>query len=813
MTTKRAANFAARFVVIIYKKRLIYPVDHGKISIIYGQYEYRGSIHFRYDLRGGLKMKRFKRVLSLFLTVCLLVGLLVPGIPVQAASGAVDYTMTAAGTTDNITEDGFINRTKTRYNWGLQKWYILAQRNTMPDGVTRINTTYGMRLGGYVDSWIALVIKAPGDGDYTLKLTHSEWTYGAELALAYIMPMSSSVTEDVIEKTVHESPAFGSVDFYSANTTEFKNNKITTLGTYSFKADEEYVVVFYASEGYDITGGAAYMTFSKITAEKGSAFANAEPDVNAVDLGPVVNEFGMRSQVAVCEVNGYDYYFLPIKGGSMHIYNLDYYCDGDDTTDPFLGTVSTGITNAWGCSAGEDGKIYVTGDAKYVFRYDPITKKSDKLTYSSSYVCGYDVGADAAGNIYIGLNKANAGVAYYEKATGTFHIYEDLDPKGIANDCSAVAWDSQYIYAYVCGPASQHIVKVDKATGNVVKYTDVSEKVGSTGHLIGMNVVDGVLFAGSSNVKNLIAIDVNTWEYVDIGVTCGIKGNVSEEYNGNIYFVGSDRQIYAYNLATKKASQVGMGTSMTLATTVDSFATLDVDEDGADEDVIVTARPANNGCPIVYDITAKKVYEWGEIINTASDAFVTLQDVYSSNDGSNQIFVGAYVSDNCAAYNTVTEDYVNYVTTGQTDSQIMYKGVLYAGNYSYCNLAKIDIHGAPETLMSLSSYGQKRIHCLAAGEDKIFFSTVPADNALGGYLAWYDLATGGTYSVKVSDLDPALADQVILSMTYSGGYLYCGTTVRGGGESTPSRLTSNIFVFDVALKQVVAVHQIAYPYV
>ena len=760
-----------------------------------------------------------KRILSMLLTVCLLMGLLLPGIPVQAASDSVDYSMIDArnlkgAEITDVGTGGVINWTKQQYDDGKLNWYILEYYNNRSDGQTRITSNYGMRMGCNVDSWIAFVIEAPGSGDYTLQMTHSEWTYGAELGVAFVMPMSSSVTKESITKTVHEGAALGSVDFYNANSPDPLNNKTTTLGTYSFKAGEEYVVVLYASEGYDVTGGAAYMIFSKITAVKGISSAATEPEINPVDLGPMVTEFGMRSQIALHEINGYDYYFLPIKGGDMHIYNLDYYCDGDSKTNPFVDTVSTGITNAWGCSAGEDGKIYVTGDAKYVFRYDPITKKSDKLTFASSYVCGFDVGADAAGNIYIGLNKANAGVAYYEKATGTFHIYDGLDPEGVADDCSAVAWDSNYIYAYVCGTTSQHIVKVDKATGDVVKHKDVSAKVGDTGHLIGMNVVDGVLFAGSSSVKNMIAIDVNTWEYVDIGVTYGIKGNVSEERDGKAYFIGSDRQIYVYNIATRKAAKLGIGTSMTLATSVECLMTLDVNKDGKDEDVIVTARPANNGCPIVYGITTKKVYEWGDMINTASGAYVNVQDVYASNDGSKKIFVGAYVSDNCAAYDIKNETYANYVTAGQTDSQIMYKGVLYAGNYSSCTLAQINVNdGTYKSLHTLSSYGQKRIHCLAAGGDKIFFSTVPDGYALGGYLAWYDVKTGGKYSVKVSDLNAALKDQVILSMTYSGGYLYCGTTVRGGGESSPSRLTSNIFVFDVASKKVVAIQEIAYPYV
>lgn len=765
-----------------------------------------------------------KRFFSLLMTLCLLAGMIVPGSFAQAASESVEYNINTGrdlwgSNLDSIeassSKGTFIDWSYEQYDDGKLNWYILAQNNTRSDGKTKLNKSYGIRVGGNVDSWIAIGFEAPGSGTYTMQMTYSESAYGAELALAYIIPMSDSVTKASIESTIDNNGALGCVDFYSATASGY-DNKTATLGSYSFTAGEEYVMILYASEGCDITGTAAYMLFSKFTAVKGTASSSMETEINPVDLGPMITEFGVRSQMAVCEVNGYDYYFLPIKGGQMHIYNLDYYCDGDSSTEPYLGSVSTGITNAWGCSAGEDGKIYVSGDAKYVYRYDPVTKKGDKLTFATSYVCGYDVGADVSGNVYVAVNTAGAGPACYNNAAGTFQYYYGLDPNGIADECSAVAWDADYIYAYVSGndgiSVSKLILKIDKASGELVKYKDVSSK--TTGHLTALNIVDGVLFGGSNNTESMIAINTETWDYVNVGVSAGVKQNVSEELNGKVYFLASDSNLYQYTIATKKASKVGLTSSQQFVTCVNSIVTLDVNGDGKDENVILSSRTAKNGYPLLYDPAAKKLYSWTDMINENSGAYVGSRDVYSSNDGSNMIYMGAYVSNNCAAYNTKTEDYTNYITAGQTDSQIMYKGVLYAGNYSSCTLARIDVaNGSFDALMTLSGYKQKRIHCLAAGEDKIFFSTVPDTYDLGGYLAWYDLKTGAEYYEKVSDLDASLADQVVISMAYSGGYLYCGTTVRGGSDATVRRTTSHFFIFDVANKKVVAIQEIAYPYI
>lgn len=763
-------------------------------------------------------MDKCKRILCLVMTAVIMVGLLVPGSSVLAANETVEYDFIEARTQygseiKNIFGSGFDGWTEEKYNDEVLDWYIGNSTNSRSDA-SKLSSSYGIFHPCNMGDWITVVFRAPGSGTYTLKLDHSLYSSGAELALAYVMPIGDGVNESKIRSTVETTGAVGSVSFQGSTS---YMTETTTLGTYSFTAGEEYAFVLYASEGSSATSATASLMFHKLTAVKGTVADSSEPKAEAMNLGAMVTEFGMRTQVAVAQVGGYDYYFLPIKGGTMQIYNLDYYCDGNDSTNAYQGSVSIGIGNAWGCSAGEDGKIYVTGDAKYVYRYDPVTGKGDKLTFATDYVKGYDVTADKNGNIYIGSAQANAGVAYYDNAAGTFKYYYGLDSQGIADSCTGVAYDDSYIYAFLNGTDSRGtrriIVKVDKATGTVVKEMDVEDILDGSGNLT-LNLLDGVLFGGSTTLKSMIAIDTQTWQHIDIGVDCGVRNNVSDVWNGNAYFVGSSGYIYQYNLEKRKATSLNFTTGQALNASLNSIVTLDTNGDGVDEHIIFTCRPAKDGYPILLDPVKKKAGAWADMLNTSQGEYMSVRDVYPSNDGSNNIYVGAYVCSNATAYNTKTGELTSYVTAGQTDSQIMYKGVLYAGNYATCTLAKINVQeGTYEELTSLSSYKQKRIHCLASGEDKIFFSSVPDTYDLNGYLAWYDLKTGETFASKLSDLNAALENQVVMSIAYTGGYLYCGTTVRGGSSSTPVRTTSHFFVVDVATKKVVAIQEIAFPYI
>ena len=64
---------------------------------------------------------------------------------------------------------------------------------------------------------------------------------------------------------------------------------------------------------------------------------------------------------ALWEVKGHDYYFLPIEGGKMLIFDLDKFVAGED---PLVDTVDTNLYYPTSATVTKDGKVVVGGDGK-----------------------------------------------------------------------------------------------------------------------------------------------------------------------------------------------------------------------------------------------------------------------------------------------------------------------------------------------------------------------------------------------------------------------------------------------------------------
>lgn len=775
-------------------------------------------------------MKLYRKI-ALLLAICTVATVILP-FTVLAADDTVVYkgyqARSLLGGTSNdlnsVAPDGktYRQKLKEEYQKGNINWYYLTEYNTRTNGHLYISSSYGLRIGCNTDSWAAIAFRAPGNGTYNLNLEHyvSEW--GAEVALAYIFP-KPDLEESALNAYIDDVIAAGTPDALLDYHESAARKSATALGSYKFEAGMEYILVLNSQSCYSGDDGvinASYMFFTKLIATKDPVSQTSPTtEIRPVDLGTVTTEFGSRTQSAVCEVNGYDYYFLPVKGGILHIYNLDYYCDNNPKTDPFLGYVTTDITNAWGCSTGADGKIYVSGDAKYFYRYDPLTGKGEKVEFVSKSTAAYDISADQYGNVLLGSNgsTANSGPVYYEAATGKTTTYYNLDARGAASDCSALTKDDDYIYAYMEGTVldvtTRSVFKVEIKTGKVVAELDVTRQMAGVGHLTALTLVDGVLIGGCSGLSSMIAIDTETWKLIDIGISQGCNGEVTPVRNGKAYFIASGLGLCEYDVATRTARNVKKGYGGTaMRVSGGCFVTVDVDGDGADEELIFT----NGGAcaPVFFDTVNSYRGRWDDMVRTEIGASTPIHSVVASNDGSNQIFVGGYVTNNCGTYHPDGEYYSFYTTDGQTDCQVMYEGVLYAGTYSRCTLSKVDLNtGTHTNLMSLSSLNQKRIHTITAGGGKVYFSSIPDTYDLGGYLAWYDLNTGEPYYVKLSEISPLFEDQIIISMAYKDGYLYCGSSVHGGSDATPSKSECYFFVFDVANRKLVAQEKVKYPYI
>jgi hypothetical protein len=688
------------------------------------------------------------------------------------------------------------------YSADVLNWSYAGSVNTEsaylsnPDAAISF-TDAGIQVKSTQGSWAAFKIKSPGEGAYTLSLTHAVATNGANASNVYILPAD---TAD-ISAAIKDAKAAGTVSFYSSEVSGVESGYRTMIGSWNFTAGAEYIVVLEATESCGETTD-AYMIFSRLlTTEGATEFYEKET------LGAFIRDLGMRVHIASFDVNGEDYYFLPIRGGKMLVYNLE--------TMEKIDELNTGVGNAWAVTVDSDGTVFVGGDAKYIYQYDPYTREGKQLGYfTSSSTTVFDIVADENDVLYFtGKNSLYS----YDQKTGKYTlICASLHADG--TDTYSIDYSNGYIYINVYGDANKDgaftkaIVKYDLKAQQVVGFVDISKSLGSKNFVYDIHVAGGdVLIAGTSGLENMIAVDINTMELIDIGIAGGNYGGITEELNGKVYFCAAGVGLCEYDVATRKATKVsGFEDSVvSFRCEVNSVVTI---PSLSPNELLFTCSTSSKGGPIFYDVKTGEKFLFTDL-TLGEGAEYTTRSIINGLPGTNELLIGGYTTSNCVVYNIESKKVTyKYTTAGQTDTQVWCDGVLYAGCYSAGVVVEVDpYNNTTKKLVDLTVTDgqadfvkQARIHGLTAGDGKVFFSSVPTTGQLGGTVGWYDVETGETF------LDwNAVDKQMVISLTYHDGYLYGATSTYGGTSSVSTEKTAVIVVYDVANKTKVGEYEIA----
>lgn len=667
---------------------------------------------------------------------------------------------------------------------------------------------YGLRHMADIDSWYAYTIKSPGNGTFSLSLDHAVFEYGTSECAIYIIekPAAGTDLKALVNKKVLDEEPFASVNMFGVDLIDGIN---TYLGTYNFKADKEYLVIFYTMgprAGY--ANGVGYMMFSHLIAVEGNVGAKENDTIAPLNLGESIFEVGMRGKIGLAEIDGVEYYYLPIKGGKLLVYNLE--------TLEKVAEVTTGIENAWSCEVDSEGTCYVAGDAKYFFKYNVVTGLKETLYHSTAYACVYDIEIQDNGVFYFAHRGAESGggIGKYDPATKEFTWYKKLDPNGIAYTCDGVAYKDGYLYAVVHGSYLDadgnqiwviDLVKLKEDTGEIVTRVDLNpytecrdpEKYSNSKELNYLTIVGDMLIGGDTYLNHFICFDVNTMEYLDLGIIMGSAGEVSEVRDGKAYCILYGGGLVEIDVEAKTASYVQGFSAAGIPFRCHSKTWVTMNHSDLPGASLFTCSTADKGGPRIYNLEKKTTVSFPELTKGEGGSF-SVKSVYASNDGSGLIFCGGYVCDMASAYDTKNDRWAyEFVSSGQSDSFYMYDGELYVGGYSTGALGRVNLEsGSTEILMMMNvdptDYDQTRIHCITGGDGKIFFGTVPDVGLLGGCLVIYDIEN---YDYLV--LEDFVNDQIILNMFYKDGLLFGSTSVSAGVNGHPVEKVSKIFVYDV----------------
>ncbi len=534
-----------------------------------------------------------------------------------------------------------------------------------------------------------------------------------------------------------------------------------------------------------------------------------------VELGvPLQGELSTREHAVKFTRDGKDFLLVCSRAGTVYIFKLTDYLEGADNKGTWVERSFNYGAAAHGIVVDSKGVIYLAGSD--VMAYDPASDSHWGIQTPLSGIA-YGIAVDEDDNLYVAREDA---IIKIETTNYTSQILYQTNE--IAYSSTVAAGDG---YVYVSGKKTggtvgMEIHKVDVKTG--AKVAEITYEKSST--LYYMSYVDGVIFGGHSGTvpDGMIAFDTATMQPIDIGVDSWLMGLVTEPTeDGKCYMQCYGQGVWEYDIATRKATRVeGLISWATNLRIQNPY--IDVSGyEGISGKCILTVA-SSGATPALLSLEGKGFVTMEELVAEGVSP-AQVRSLVSGipglmvNDPDDEegtpasqvaVYIGGYLAGRVARYSPDMEEEDRIESEvfsqgrAQTDAMIVYQDKIYGGSYSGGYLWEYDpatgvhtelIHGM------LDPYYQARVHGMAAGDNKIFFSTVPSTAALGGCLGWYNLETDEWEFMERN----LVQDQIFISIYYDEetDLLYAASSIYGGSKSERTQTEAVIMVYDVAAKK------------
>ncbi|WP_052759565.1 dockerin type I domain-containing protein [Paenibacillus sp. DMB20] len=519
------------------------------------------------------------------------------------------------------------------------------------------------------------------------------------------------------------------------------------------------------------------MLISPLAANADGAEANSPAATfgQPVDLGSPIQQISIFDS-AYNQVDGSDYMYTTVSGtpAVLNVINLNTY--------KIVNTVPLeGSEQAWVHQADKNGSVYVGSTSNILYRYDASSGKIERLGVPIPGEGGiWSMTLDDDGNVYGGTFPGGK-VFRYDAARKQF------------TDFGSAVEGQQYVrsmayhggYVYAGTGSTGHLIRIDPATGakDEIPLKPIPG-VDAYPFVYNLDVAGDYLFAHLSggSVKQLIVYDLVNKQWLDTAIE-GYDGvKVSPERNGKVYFL-QNKKLVSFDLASHEVRDTGIAQTMSMKNSgwIGTNA----------QEKLVSIQ--FNGIVTLMQPEKGVREELHPIVEGQSAPLHVLE---KGPDGS--LYMSAYPSANAARYNPATKSREMF-TMNQAESMGAYGGKLYIGIYPGAQIHEL----SPDLPFKLNenplykfSVGeeQDRPYVFAAGDDKVFFGTVPLYGKLGGSLVTYEPAsvTSVTYSVYRN----VVQDQSIVGLAYKDGKLYGSTSIHGGLGTQPTASEAKMFVWD-----------------
>lgn len=495
-----------------------------------------------------------------------------------------------------------------------------------------------------------------------------------------------------------------------------------------------------------------------------------------MDLGSPIQQISIFDST-YNKVNGQDYMYTTVSGtpAILNVINLSNY--------EVVATLPLeGSEQAWVHRADKNGTVYVGSTSNILYRYDTTTGEIERLGTPIPGEGGiWSMTLDDDGNVYGGTFPGGKVFKY------------DVALKQFINFGSAVE-GQQYVRSlayhngsiYAGTGSTGHLMKMDPVTGEkeeipLKPIPGVSEYP----FVYNLDVAGDFLFTHLSGgtIKQLHVYDLVKKEWLDVVVE-GFEGvKVSPEMNGKVYFL-QNKQLVSFDLSTHEMRDTGITQQMTMKNS---------GWIGSDPQNMQLASIQFNGIVTLMQPDQGVREELFPIVEGQSAPLHVLE---KGPDGN--LYMSAYPSANAARYNPATK-FREMFTMNQAESMGAYGDKLYIGIYPGAQIHELtpDLPIKPnENPAYKFSIGedQDRPYVFAAGDDKVFFGTVPLYGKLGGALVTYEPAE--TATVTYSVYRNVVQDQSIVGLAYRDGKVYGSTSIHGGLGVQATATEAKMFVWD-----------------
>lgn len=454
-----------------------------------------------------------------------------------------------------------------------------------------------------------------------------------------------------------------------------------------------------------------------------------------------------------------------------------------------------GSSGAWGITQASDGIVYAGSYPNaHLYRYDPATGQSSDLgapVAGQTLIYGLKAGKD--GKVY-GGTYPDAHAFSYSPAEGFRDFGRMYEGQNYAID---TAIDPEREVLWVAIGSTGHLIRYDLRTGEKRDILPEAYR-GTANYPYDINLVGGHLFVKTSKFDAFV-IDADTGELAPM-VDAATGGQVSS-FNLNsrgvsplapdgrsVYYTWNS-DLYRYDVPTHTFGVVrdAAGAAVRAGGPAIGWGYLDGE---------VYALVGNYGGDALRYHPGTDANERFKLPFPPQP--IPINNISAGEDG--KVYTNLYINGNVAVLDPATGLPANLGRVGQTEGWSWHGGKMYLGTYPtgrvlvYDPTKPFSLGTNPKELFSLQTgHAQNRPFALVPTNDTLYVGSTPDYGEWGGALTVYDQATG-TYTVHRH----IVQDQGVTSLAMSGGMLWGGTSIAGGGGTTPKATEAKLFAFDLA---------------